>query len=181
MRFLPPAAFLSKRKAGKLGARRGIRRSSPPGRYPALLPARRQDVEYRYDAYFRGRPNGALAFVALRPPSGLARGATYRDWHEAIREALPRRRAAPYRARRDYSPGARTPRRSTARPCHGPDPQKRADPCCSSGTFPLATIAWAPSPVAAQERPTGPLAGAFVVAGPVEKGYVARFTRQYTP
>ncbi len=89
VRFLPPAAFLSQRETAKLGVRRALRRSSPPGRYAALLLAGCQDTEYSFDAYFRGRPNGAFTFVALRALSGLPAQATYADWFKAIRTALP--------------------------------------------------------------------------------------------
>lgn len=89
VRFLPPSAFLSKRDATKLGVRRAIRRSSPPGRYAALLIAGCQDTEYSYDAYFQGRPNGAFTFVALRALASLSAKATYKDWFNAIRGALP--------------------------------------------------------------------------------------------
>jgi hypothetical protein len=89
VRFLPPAAFLSRREAGKLGARRAVRPSSPPGRYAALLMAGCQDTEYSYDAYFRGRPNGAFTFVALRALAALPAKATYAAWFKAIRKALP--------------------------------------------------------------------------------------------
>lgn len=89
VRFLPPAAFLSKRETAKLGVRRALRSSSPPGRYAALLLAGCQDTEYSFDAYFRGRPNGAFTFVALRALSGLPAQATYADWFKAIRTALP--------------------------------------------------------------------------------------------
>lgn len=47
--------FLSPRKAAKLGVRRAMRRSSPPGRYAGLLMSGCQDTEYSYDAYFQGR------------------------------------------------------------------------------------------------------------------------------
>jgi len=89
VRFLPPAAFLSEREVGKLGSWRAIRRSSPPGRYAALLMSGCQDTEYSYDAYFEGRPNGAFTFVALRALSSLSPDATYDEWFRAIREALP--------------------------------------------------------------------------------------------
>ena len=89
VRFLPPGAFLSKRQSAKLGARRAIRSSSPPGRYGALLMAGCQDTEYSYDAYFEGRPNGAFTFVALRALGSLPAGATYAQWFAAIRESLP--------------------------------------------------------------------------------------------
>jgi hypothetical protein len=89
VRFLPPAAFLSQREVTKLGVRRAVRASSPPGRYAALLMAGCQDTEYSYDAYFRGRPNGAFTFVALRALKALGPSARYGDWFKAIRNALP--------------------------------------------------------------------------------------------
>jgi metacaspase-1 len=89
VRFLPPTVFLSKRESSKLGLRRAIRSSSPPGRYAALLMSGCQDTEYSYDAYFRGRPNGAFTYVALRALSALPTDATYADWFKAIRNALP--------------------------------------------------------------------------------------------
>jgi hypothetical protein len=89
VRFLPPAVFLSKREAAKLGVSRAVRRSSPPGRYAALLLAGCQDTEYSYDAYFRGRPNGAFTFVALQTLAKLSKSATYSDWYDAIRKVLP--------------------------------------------------------------------------------------------
>ena len=91
VRFLPPAVFLSKREAAKLGLTRALRRSSPPGRYAALLMSGCQDTEYSYDAWFQGRPNGAFTYVALRALKSLPAKATYRDWYKAIRKALPSR------------------------------------------------------------------------------------------
>lgn len=89
VRFLPPGAFLSKAEAAKLGLRRAMRRSSPPGRYAGLLLAGCQDTEYSYDAYFQGKPNGAFTFVALRALSSLPAKATYMEWFSAIRKVLP--------------------------------------------------------------------------------------------
>lgn len=89
VRFLPPAVFLSKREAAKLGIGRGLRRSSPPGRYAALLLAGCQDTEYSYDAWFAGRPNGAFTFVALEALKSLPARATYQSWYKAIRRMLP--------------------------------------------------------------------------------------------
>jgi hypothetical protein len=89
VRFLPPAAFLSKRATAKLGSSRAIRRSNPPGRYAGLLMSGCQDTEYSYDAYFQGRPNGAFSFVALRALAKLPSNATYKQWYEVIRKALP--------------------------------------------------------------------------------------------
>lgn len=89
VRFLPPATFLSARQVSALGTRSLMRRSSPPGRYGALLLSGCQDYEYSYDAYFKGRPNGAFTYVALAALSKLKANATYADWHKAIRTVLP--------------------------------------------------------------------------------------------
>jgi hypothetical protein len=88
-RFLPPGAFLRKREASKLGAKRAIRRSSPPGRYAALLMSGCQDVESSWDAYFKGRPNGAFTFVALRALKRLPKNSPYQKWYSEIRKSLP--------------------------------------------------------------------------------------------
>lgn len=89
VRFLPPATFLSRKDIDKLGIRRSMRSSSPPGRYAALLMAGCQDTEYSYDASFEGRPNGAFTFVALSTLKKLKSNATYETWFKAIRKALP--------------------------------------------------------------------------------------------
>jgi hypothetical protein len=89
VRFLPPQTFLSQRDAAALGLTRATRASSPPGRHSALLMAGCQDHEYSYDAYFKGRPNGAFTFVALMVLGKLKKNATYQDWHEAIGSVLP--------------------------------------------------------------------------------------------
>lgn len=89
VKFLPPAAFLPRRAVARLGVTRSLRRSSPPGRYAGLLLAACQDAEYSYDAFFRGRPNGAFSYVALRALRKLRAGATYLDWYHAIRASLP--------------------------------------------------------------------------------------------
>jgi hypothetical protein len=89
VKFLPPANFLSVKELNKLGTTRAFRRSSPPGRYGSLLMAGCQDVEYSYDATFKGRPNGAFTFVALQVLKNLKSTATYMDWYKAIRKSLP--------------------------------------------------------------------------------------------
>lgn len=89
VRFLPPGTFLPRRDAARLGSRRAIRASSPPGRYAALLLAGCRDSEYSYDAWFQGRPNGAFTFVALDALARLPARATYAAWHRAIRGMLP--------------------------------------------------------------------------------------------
>jgi hypothetical protein len=91
VRFLPPGVYLSTKDAARLGSRRAARASSPPGRYACLLLSGCRDTEYSYDAYFKGRPNGAFSFVALRALAGLKKTATYGDWYRAIRRSLPSR------------------------------------------------------------------------------------------
>jgi hypothetical protein len=44
---------------------------------------------FSYDASFKSRPNGAFTFYALKELARLAPGATYSDWHQAIRRSLP--------------------------------------------------------------------------------------------
>lgn len=89
VRFLPPATFLPQRTVRAMGLMRGLRRSSPPGRYAGLLMAGCQDTEYSYDAIFNGRPNGAFTYVALRQLQKMKKTATYASWFQAIRNALP--------------------------------------------------------------------------------------------
>jgi hypothetical protein len=91
VRFLPPTVYLPKNEVAKLGLRRAIRQSSPPGRPGALLMAGCQEAEYSFDAYFQGRPNGAFTFVAIRALSKLHPNATYSDWFKEIRKTLPSR------------------------------------------------------------------------------------------
>lgn len=89
VRFLPPTVFLPRGDAARLGTRRALRASSPPGRYAGLLMAGCQDTEYSYDAWFEGRPNGAFSYVALKALSALPAEATYAEWFRAIKAMLP--------------------------------------------------------------------------------------------
>ncbi len=93
VRFLPPAAFLSRRELVQMGmSSRHVASSSPgspSGSHAALLMAGCQDTEYSFDAWFRGRPNGAFTFVALQTLAKLDPNATYGDWFKAIRAMLP--------------------------------------------------------------------------------------------
>jgi metacaspase-1 len=91
VRFLPPAAFLGRRIAERLRQWRRRRAAETAGRYAGLLLAACQDNEYSYDAWFRGRPNGAFTYVALEALKSLPAPATYRQWFERIRKALPSR------------------------------------------------------------------------------------------
>jgi hypothetical protein len=44
---------------------------------------------FSYDASFKGRPNGAFTYYALKTLKTLSANATYGDWHTAIRRYLP--------------------------------------------------------------------------------------------
>lgn len=89
VRFLPPEVYLGRSALVRLGSRRALKPSSPPGRYASLLLSACQDTEYSYDAWFNSRPNGAFTYVALEALKKLPAEATYRDWHRAIRAVLP--------------------------------------------------------------------------------------------
>src|SRR5439155_24108902 len=88
IRFLPPGPFLNDAERG-----RALRAEKAPAkglsRGTALLISGCADTEFSYDATFGGRPNGAFTRVALETLAKLAEGATYRDWHTAIRAQLP--------------------------------------------------------------------------------------------
>jgi metacaspase-1 len=89
VRFLPPLSFLSGRAAAGMQRRRRASASAP--RFGGLLLAGCQDSEYSYDAWFRGRANGAFTFVALNALKRLPLSATYQRWFDAIRRLLPSR------------------------------------------------------------------------------------------
>ncbi|QID16538.1 caspase family protein [Nitrogeniibacter mangrovi] len=87
-RFLPPALWLG---ADALPS------GAPPARVFGgftrlggdLLLAGCRDAEFSWDTRFRGRPNGAFTYYALKALAGLAPGASYLDWFRAIGTFLP--------------------------------------------------------------------------------------------
>lgn len=87
IRFLAPEVFLSEKDAALARRLPRVWRGRP--RHAALLLAGCQDLEYSYDATFKGRPNGAFTYVALEALRGLPQEACYRDWMAAICAALP--------------------------------------------------------------------------------------------
>lgn len=89
VRFLPPSVFLSKKELGKIEPTARHRAIIAPVSHAALLMAGCQDTEYSFDAYFKGRPNGAFTFVAIGELAKLPENATYNDWFKAIRTVLP--------------------------------------------------------------------------------------------
>ena len=89
VRFLPPASFLDANALRSLAAHKVRPKASLPGRHAALTLTGCQDAEFSYDAFFRGRANGAFTYVALDALRTLPSNATYRQWHAAIRRRLP--------------------------------------------------------------------------------------------
>ena len=89
VRFLAPSIFDDRLRlvSGELADARF--NASPPGRESSLLISGCEDGEYSYDAYFRGRPNGAFTRAALTSLRELGLDASYSDWHQRIREYLP--------------------------------------------------------------------------------------------
>lgn len=84
-RFLPPTRVVADLPADR-AAELERKVSAAPPRGTASLISGCGDLEYSYDASFRGRPNGAFtraAIDAFRP------GISLNSWHRAIRQALP--------------------------------------------------------------------------------------------
>ena len=93
-RFLPPAAWMPESRLPKNARGEVLTRVAAAARPVALaggdlLMAGCQDSEFSYDARFGGRPNGAFTYYALKTLPKLPQGATYADWHAAIRRYLP--------------------------------------------------------------------------------------------
>ena len=87
-RFLPPSVWMRDLPSGL---------SSPPPRVRSGLSRAGGDVllsgcmdsEYSWDTSFRGRPNGAFTYYALKTLRSLPADASYAQWHSAIRAYLP--------------------------------------------------------------------------------------------
>lgn len=87
-RFMPLAAWLSAGDLPKTSARPaklvlGLKRSGGD-----LLLAGCLDTQFSWDTRFRGRPNGAFTYYALKTLREAA-PASYEDWFKAIRGYLP--------------------------------------------------------------------------------------------
>jgi metacaspase-1 len=87
VRFLPPETFLPQEDRAA-AARVGPAIISPK-RHAGVLLSGCQDIEFSYDAYFGGRPNGAFSYFAIKTLGNLPNNATYRDWYRKIRQHLP--------------------------------------------------------------------------------------------
>jgi hypothetical protein len=90
-RFLPPEAWMPSDELPHVTARpltlvSGLRRSGGD-----LLLAGCMDTEYSYDTSFKGRPNGAFSYYALKTLREK-KPTTYAAWFKAIRSFLPSNR-----------------------------------------------------------------------------------------
>lgn len=88
IRFLPPAAWMPKEELPPRGCRPLQLVSGMPGAGSDLRLTGCHATEYVWDTRFRGRPNGAFSYYALKT---LRDGnpVTYEDWLRAIRAYLP--------------------------------------------------------------------------------------------
>ena len=91
IRFMAPEIYLRDDAARMERARRVERVLAGTNRIRAasLLMSGCKDAEYSYDAWFRGRANGAFSYVALLVLKSLPSNATYADWYQQIRAILP--------------------------------------------------------------------------------------------
>ena len=88
-RFLPPASWMS---LGALAATRSRPAALMGGMTRAggdLLLAGCRDTEFSWDTQFRGRPNGAFTYYAIKSLHTLLPGASYQQWFRAISHYLP--------------------------------------------------------------------------------------------
>lgn len=91
IRFMPPDMlihdYLGRRNAELVAARARLPKPKPlPG---VIHFAGCADVEYCYDAWFNGQPNGAFTWCALHALSRMRRGSQFDTWHRHIRTYLP--------------------------------------------------------------------------------------------
>jgi len=86
-RFLPPEVWmpsdaLPDARAVRLPAVGGLARSGGD-----LLLAGCTDTQFSWDTSFKGRPNGAFTYYALKALAALPASATYQDWFRKITPA----------------------------------------------------------------------------------------------
>lgn len=101
-RFMPMGNWLPDAALPRALGGRAARIVTPPGdvsAFKGVVAGRAKDLllagcregpnNYSYDARFRGRPNGAFTYYALKTLKTLSATATYVDWHRQICEHLP--------------------------------------------------------------------------------------------
>ena len=89
-RFMPLEAWMPKDKLPRATAPTPSVVSSGLSRAGGdLLLAGCTDKQFSFDTSFKGRPNGAFTFYALKVLKTLGPNATYNEWFKAIRQYLP--------------------------------------------------------------------------------------------
>jgi len=95
IRFMSPAQFLDEEQIAHLGPRRrnftkNMGSKLLMSKAPMLLMSGCQDTEYSYDAYFKGRPNGAFTrFMIDRIKACWSKHFTYRMLQQEVHKLLP--------------------------------------------------------------------------------------------
>jgi len=90
-RYMPPEVFLDDDMLFHAKKVENIKPICPP-ESPALLMSGCKDTEYSYDARFKGKPNGAFTYVALKELKELSADDTYQIWFQKIKKTLPHQR-----------------------------------------------------------------------------------------
>ncbi|WP_448875324.1 caspase family protein [Desulfobulbus propionicus] len=88
IRFMPPEAWMAREDLPPAALRMAIPRGGFTRAGGDLLLAGCRDTEYSYDTRFKGRPNGAFTYYALKTLRE-AQPSTYEKWFNAIRAYLP--------------------------------------------------------------------------------------------
>jgi metacaspase-1 len=89
-RFMPLAAWMPKDRLPRAGAAKPSVVSSGLSRAGGdLLLAGCTDKQYSFDTSFKGRPNGAFTYYALKVLETLGPNPTYNQWFSGIRQYLP--------------------------------------------------------------------------------------------
>lgn len=89
-RFLSPVFYIRDDEEMLRKARQAESlKASGKIRAAAVLISGCRDEEYSYDARFNNRPNGAFTYASLQALKEVPATASYRKWHQQIREYLP--------------------------------------------------------------------------------------------
>lgn len=87
-KFMPPGIYLT---LDQLLLAQRVERSTARSKIRAatVLLSGCMDNEYSYDAWFNGKANGAMTYIALWCLNKMTPENTYWDWYQAIRRYLP--------------------------------------------------------------------------------------------
>ncbi len=88
IRFMPPEAWMQPGQLPPPQLRTAMPRAGFTRAGGDLLLAGCQDTEYSWDTSFRGRPNGAFTYYALKTLRDI-NPKNYQNWFDAIRKYLP--------------------------------------------------------------------------------------------